>query len=942
MRDQQPSATFSPYVMFRRGTLALAALDGLVPDRAWAALDAAEQEAEAVTALAVEVERTLHALVPSLPPERRAVVLRLRRDVHNGRQPDVEALDSVVSGAARAVVRRWDRARLRRNALLAESAAAYLAEAARAVRVLSAVASNEDFRRGVQLSAEDTFREVAHFAANPEAPVKPSRRRRVESTIASFAYRVVFKPSPFGSFTEVGALRLPAPGEGAAREPGGTWRQVDSGTRAPSCPVGPVAVPTGSSVARPDAATAPARHAPAHQSDVVQRTGAGAAHRISRARLNVGLLAWMAQRLRSLPGADTLLRIRLNNSLTLHDGRAVWLRRPLEGVDDAFHPDRVVDARHSDLVRLLVDLLELGDRTEREVRDQLVAGGLTAHAAAATLDQLVGVGLCHRGLGLPDQTDRVAGRMAVLLRGLGTPLAGAAADVLDHLQRVEDVFPLSDADRRSTLLAEVRSGVDRFVEICGCEAPARDALRSPVYEDVGTTDGAHSWSPAVLAASRDHLALFARLVPVLDGATVERLGLYRFVTEKFGETHPGIPFIEVFRAFSSLSPEEASAVMSGAGDPACAALSTWRAGVAQLADEAVEDGAEVARLDTGRLRALAEALPAEFPPWRSTAYRLQFARDADRTLVVVNGVTTGHGVFFSRFADLLTPETGAGWHLAEEIRSHLAATEPRQADLTAVLGLNFNLHPRLSPLEVIYPGSVASGGHGPALTLADLRVRPEPVTRRLELVSSVDGERVDLVPMNFLYPAAAPPLYRFLCAFAPTRTYRGGLWEQLDRIRPASAGSTGPRPRLRLGDLVLDRRTWRVPVDQLAVPPGLERREWAAVTEFERRRRELGLPRHSFFRVLPPAPPDTGVRDLAAETRRWALEARTARLRKPHYLDTRNPLLSAVLARQALSVPDGTVVFQECLPGPGEHPAPGSPGSAEEFLVELTVEGGHR
>ncbi|GAA3222664.1 hypothetical protein GCM10020256_30250 [Streptomyces thermocoprophilus] len=80
-----------------------------------------------------------------------------------------------------------------------------------------------------------------------------------------------------------------------------------------------------------------------------------------------------------------------------------------------------------------------------------------------------------------------------------------------------------------------------------------------------------------------------------------------------------------------------------------------------------------------------------------------------------------------------------------------------------------------------------------------------------------------------------------------------------------------------------------------------------------------------------------GQRDLLAETRQWALEARTARLHKPHYLDARNPFLLQVFARRlAEAGPDATVTFQECLPHPADLDDDPHTG-AEEFFVEHTL-----
>jgi Lantibiotic dehydratase, N terminus len=884
----QTPAGFSPYVLFRRGTLGLPALSGMVPERTWTLVDEAHELAAARDALRAHVEDDLHELVPRLPVDQRRELLRARRAVHNDRLPDLSpATAGQLPERSRELLAEWSRIHRSADTLLAEADATLAGELDVARKTLADVALVEDFRRGIQLGGEGVYREVMAYAADPFAhDRKPSRRRRAESTITSFAYRVVFKPSPFGSFTEIGAQPwASAPTAGGQRE----------------------------------------------------------RERVASARINIGLLAWMAHRLRGLDRSTELLTVRLNNSLVVHGDRVTFVRRPIEGADATLIEDRVVTARYTGLVRLLVAVLGGGELSERRLRDRLVEAGLSADAAAGTIDQLVKVGLCHRGLGLPDQTTRFAAHVAERLRDLDTPQAAECAQIFERTQTIEDQYAAATAERRTGLLAELRNLIHRLARVCGGPAPEPEALDSIVYEDVGTRVPAATWHPALLRANRDHLALFQRLVPVLDDATIERLGLYRFFVDRFGSSDVGL--VEFYTAFAELPPVTAaeimSGIMSGTADPSCEHVRRLRRqffGVLRDELAGCRDAAELA-LDPGRIREFAASIPAFVPPWRSAAYRIQLGEEGDRRLAVLNGITTGNGVFFSRFCDLLEPDDPDGWSLRRELRARIAGSYPRQTDITATLGLNFNLHPRLTPFELIYPGSVPRYGAHNVLTLPDLLVRPDPATRRLVLVSTVDGEPVDLVPMNFLFPAAAPMLYRFLCAFAPTRTYRGGLWEQLDRAG-TGGGLGGHRPRLLLGDLVLDRRSWRFDIADLPDLDGAEHHELGTLVSVDRWRRASGLPRHTFFRLLARRGPRPPQLDPLEERRQWALEARSARLHKPHYLDLRNPFLLYVFAKYARMTTGGSVIFQECLPAPDGYTGPGEPVSAEEFFVEFDLEDG--
>ncbi|MFC7614600.1 hypothetical protein ACFQV2_14755 [Actinokineospora soli] len=244
---------FSPYALFRRGTLEAPALAGLVPVRTWDLLAAAERAKADRDALGARLEEAMHEAVPELAAEHRRAVLKIRRDVHNDRLPADTTAARVLPEPCRDLLERWVRARAEGEELLSLAHAVYAEEVESARKTLAEVARGEDFQRGVQLSGEEVYREVMAYAADPfDTKRKPSKRRRAESTIVSFAYRVVFKPSPFGSFTEIGAQPWSAePADGP---------------------------------------------------------------RVGQSRLSVGLLAWMAHQLHRVDGADDLVRVRLNNS----------------------------------------------------------------------------------------------------------------------------------------------------------------------------------------------------------------------------------------------------------------------------------------------------------------------------------------------------------------------------------------------------------------------------------------------------------------------------------------------------------------------------------------------------------------------------------------------------------------------------------------------------
>lgn len=883
---------FLPLALWRRGTVEVAQLDGLVPERTWTIVDAVERSRNQRALVAKKLADELHEQVPRASPEFRRLLLKMRRDLHNDRalRPgSLAAVRPMIPAGMHADLTRWAAWREDEQRQLAEAQESLVSALADGRSRLAEVARNEDFRCGIQLSGPDLARNVEEFStAVREAGRTPKKLRKTESSIVSYAFRVALKPSPFGAFTEIGAH---------------PWRP-DTGRRA----------------ARP-----------AHPS------GAGRQDRVRLTRLSLGLLGWMAHEIHRLGGAERILRLRLNDTLRVIDGRVEYFRRGVEGTDEIFGGERFCDMPRIAAIRVVMEALRDQPLSQAEVTACLVEADAEEHQAAALIEQLVEVGFCHRDLGLPDQMAATASAMAVRLRELGTEQATACADLFARLEAVEREFAAAPVKRRATLLDELQQVMDSFTAMFGLQAPPPGVIRNLIFEDVGSFGPSQSWDPDFLEENTADFRLLQHLLPIFDDATLEKLGLYRFFTARYGEGGRCEDVLEFYRLFAKLSPAEVSELMQSIGDAHGDSVRALRAEFLEHLADITADAGDPATLELDRrwITDFTDRMPDFVQPWGASAYRLQFVQADDQTqAAVINGAAPGYGAFFSRFCDLLEPEDPNDWSLRETLRELIAERNPRQADLTAVLGMNFNLHPRLTPLEVVYPGSVARPGATGVLGLRDLAIEADPVRRRLRLVSRHDGEPIDLVPMNFLFPAAGPMLYRFLCVLAPTGTYRGGLWERLRWQRGDRPGQT-QRPRLTLGRLVLDRRTWQLPVCDLPELGDMD--DPFSLAQLRAWGRDLEIPSECFFLLSRPIKRDRDAVDWIDEVRSWALSARRARLHKPHYLNFHNPFLTTVLMRNARAAGDDMLIFQECLPGTAQYLTEGGPRAAEEFLTEFRL-----
>jgi hypothetical protein len=297
--------------------------------------------------------------------------------------------------------------------------------------------------------------------------------------------------------------------------------------------------------------------------------------------------------------------------------------------------------------------------------------------------------------------------------------------------------------------------------------------------------------------------------------------------------------------------------------------------------------------------------------------------------MVLNGVSTGFGGSNSRYC--VISERQHGQSLEDVLRSKAhddVTTYGRQADVAAVLGMNFNLHTNLAELEIEYPLCKSALPPDQVLSVRDLILHANDQSRQLDIISKLDGQPLRLVPGNMLFPAAGPSLYRVMIALSEFIGYRIGLWERL--LTHSLSEELRFYPRLTIDSVVIERRTWLIPGGAL---PQFRRASDLLETMqvLDDWRRAMKLPRNCFVRAVQL---HTAEVDWVDELRRWAVSARRGRRHKPHYIDFHNPFLIAVFLQSIVASRVSHFMLQECLPSSESYSVIGGLSSAEEFLVE--------
>ncbi|MEU3016342.1 lantibiotic dehydratase [Nocardiopsis sp. NPDC007018] len=475
--------------------------------------------------------------------------------------------------------------------------------------------------------------------------------------------------------------------------------------------------------------------------------------------------------------------------------------------------------------------------------------GAAEAEAEAMLGQLVGAGLLQGDLGIPDQARNRLTEAAARL--------GLAQDT--PLRRVDEAareVEAADAPAERWLsLGRLRSTVGEALTGAGGD-PSLIPGKYLCYEDVVPGWTTPPRTPDWPGLDRD-LHRVRRLVSVFDGALPGRLAVAELLARRFG-ADARVGLLEAWLAWTESRETGAPGTarlhrlrddpfhLEDSGVPRVEELRRFQAGLLGLLTP--PGGGSAFDADTGALDRLLEAAPAWLPRDHPTTLFLQPLADGT---VALNAASPGCGTAGSRVRRWSGPpathEDGDGALLVE------------------VAGLFRSSLNRVAPYashELTWPGCVPSLPPERRVHPADLEIRLDPAGRPTLWWRPADRPVV-LVHRGTMGRYWLPPVLRFLLDLT---TPMSEAWALVGRAR---ALYTGPKPtevsvlpRLRVGRVLMERRSWIVPRAELDPGGGGDFDRFARV---RRRVRDLGLPEVVFARAADVVDSDERVMEKAKD-----------------------------------------------------------------------------
>ncbi|NEE03721.1 lantibiotic dehydratase [Phytoactinopolyspora halotolerans] len=788
---------------------------------------------ESGEALRLALEQAVAAVADDHPD--RIALINLRRDVFNARRPRNSTLskaDPLLTPDARALLDEWMGTVASLRETLEAGADVVGADITAARTRARDVLSDDDLRSAVLLQSEVLEKNMDRYLSGKRKMDK--QNRQVERTLLELLYRAALKTSPFSTLTSVALGRFAA----------------DSARPRPE----PVSLRQHSS-----------------------------------ASLNVAILARLAAVILADPELRSSIRVTLApGASTEGDSMRYVRRRTSAGAD----PDAVVaiDSVHEDLFFLpsgpaLDDVV----RRTRDARPRLseLAADVTAASDSRTpedVEKLLGHLLRLGFLLAPElQVDlRASDPASSFVTALRAQPNATLRDVADRLgQAREQVqrYPATPARERRGVLGEVRRLVTESFEAVG----ASSALvpRTVIYEDtVTTSDGLEvsrsQWEQTMLP----DLADLARILPAFDLNLPRRLTATGFFRARYGaggSCDDVVRFCHEFqrdffspytqrsmrrRQFdddNAFVPQENwfkltdIAAIDDAREQASLFLRDPQAVLGSGTDERRDDdGGDADEIQLGP--EFVDAVHRRLPPSERTAqpwsFFVQLAADGTEDApgrLVLNRAYAGLTLMFSRFAHSLDD---AGANARGLIRDVLHRYTPDGAVLAELRGgyetTNLNVHPAVTDYEIVCPGDASTRPAEEQIPLEDLRLVHDAEADRLALVSHRLGCEVVPIYLGFLMPMALPEVQQVLMCLSPSGMAQIDLWAGTGQ--PVPADGITMYPRLSLGNLVLQRKMWKLSTDVFPFRDP-QHSDAEHFLRLQRWRREHGLPGRLFAQI---------------------------------------------------------------------------------------------
>ena len=503
------------------------------------------------------------------------------------------------------------------------------------------------------------------------------------------------------------------------------------------------------------------------------------------------------------------------------------------------------------------------------------------------LDKLIGLGILELHYGMTERDTAHFEGFFAQVDGIQTQ----APEVWDALERLRAGLELFEY-----LPSTGKQNVDRaLAELCNLPVLKERGLTMPsrntIFEDTCVPDIAYSLEPDAWKDVLADLERLSRIYALRDPLLAQRQNALEVFVRCYGAGAE----VSLLDFYQRVQTEQ---------NVSSPDLATIPGLLEELNRYAWENHGV---LDRGWVDRFTARFPAALRTPRTTAYYAQPLIGV-RPGLVVNAWQSGAGRAkarlrrFERKLGLATPND-----FSPASREGCIAV-----DLGGVFGTNVNLREPLTEYEIPFPGYGSDRAPEKQISLSELRVRHCPREQRLRLITPKLEPELEPIHTGLLGEVWLPPIFKFLIASFGA----GPIDPTVPRLRPLTSGASEVlfTPRLRLGDVVIERGRWSFGCEVLPQP-------------------KAGEPLFQYLRHL------SAWRERHGIPTRVFIQKIDGSSAKPSYLDFESAF-SVELVQRQLNDQKGFIVLSEILPDLGESGLAHQDGVfVQELVLETRLKG---
>lgn len=861
----------TPQYLLRVGGLPITVLDELNFDQTVQWLNATLSLEVVLDTRKEELVDVLHEAVNMYKEDQalRRKLINFKRGVFNIRlksyQEEAIRIALLLPPEAADLLNEWIDLYSRHQDLLARGPQLLAREMAQKRAHLKQILTTPDFRKGVLLSSPLLDEAIDAYLASDNQELS-RESRTVEHSLLEYLFRTTCKTSPFSTFTPISF--------GAFEYQRGISEQDIDLTLATM-------------------------------------------EKQSFTRLNMMLLSRLSTQLLADPEIRQVIPVRLTTGWRIQNGKVKYMRRKASSEEHGGAVASMLDVVQENIIQLplgpLLNLLiEMMQDGHEERLGELVVR-LCVQKRFSTTEEEVERYLQHLlrlsflivpAFQLDIHKERPLAAYRESLYATAVPRLKQVADDLGEIERLVDDYATASPSACRAMLAEIKEKLSTL----SLPHSTISLPKTLLYEDTALKPqrlavSSQNWQRLLAQVSE-----LQSLLPALDATLPDRLVMRNYFQRRYGVGHrcdDFLAFADMYNQdFLQLQKREATRAPAGGNElrvrenrfhlPELEQLNEARLEIARYLGQAhasLPPGAQELVLGDDFLSAISALVPQTFDAIQSHTFFSQFVNLDREPLLIINQIYSGLTLMFSRFAYCFADEQDDS--IAARLRATLEELQPPGTIFAEVKGgyeaTNLNLHPIVTPYELVCPGELSTRPLSEQIELEDLYIEDNAQNGRLSLYSKRLGKEVIPLYLGFLIPLALPEIQQILLQFSYLTMCSLDLWSGTGIAE--QAGGYRSYPRLRYKNIVLQRAMWRLRLDQL---PRREPGEPDAhfFLKVARWRKALGLPSKVF---ISPDRSSTIVVSEGTENGREAKKPAGAVTYKPLYVDFENYFSLALL-----------------------------------------------